>query len=105
SQVDFSQKLVLSIAAGVPVSRFYALLQADINIIRIMPNTPSLVGQGISGLFAPEHVSQLDHKFAASLMSSVGKVCWVDDENGINAITAVAGSAPAYFFLFMESIQ
>ncbi|SFU79218.1 pyrroline-5-carboxylate reductase [Xenorhabdus koppenhoeferi] len=104
-QVDFSPKLVLSIAAGIPVSRFYALLQDNLNIIRIMPNTPSLVGQGISGLFAPEHVAQPDREFAASLMSSVGKICWVDDENGINAITAVAGSAPAYFFLFMESMQ
>ncbi|SFN90565.1 pyrroline-5-carboxylate reductase [Xenorhabdus japonica] len=105
SHIDFSQKLVLSIAAGIPVSRFYALLQDNLNIIRIMPNTPSLIGQGISGLFAPEHIEQSDREFAASLMSSVGKVCWVNKENGINDIIAVAGSAPAYFFLFMESMQ
>ncbi len=105
SHVDFRQKLVLSIAAGIPVSRFYTLLQDNLNIIRIMPNTPSLVGQGVSGLFAPEHIGQSDREFAASLMSGVGKICWVNDENGINDIIAVAGSAPAYFFLFMESMQ
>ncbi|MDX7999181.1 pyrroline-5-carboxylate reductase [Xenorhabdus sp. Reich] len=105
SQVDFSQKLVLSIAAGIPIARFYALLQDNLNIIRIMPNTPSLVGEGVSGLFAPEYVSQPDREVAASLMSSVGKVCWVDDESSINDIIAIAGSAPAYFFLFMESMQ
>ncbi|MBE8596681.1 pyrroline-5-carboxylate reductase [Xenorhabdus sp. BG5] len=105
SYVDFSGKLVISIAAGIPVSRFYTFLQDNLNIIRIMPNTPSLVGQGMSGLFAPEHVGQADRDFAASLMRSVGKVCWVNDENGINDIIAIAGSAPAYFFLFMESMQ
>lgn len=105
SQVDFSRKLILSIAAGIPTARFYTLLQDNLNIIRIMPNTPSLIGQGVSGLFAPDNVSQTDREFAASLMSSVGTVCWVDNENGINDIIAVAGSAPAYFFLFMESMQ
>ncbi|MBD1226051.1 pyrroline-5-carboxylate reductase [Xenorhabdus griffiniae] len=105
SYVDFNGKLVISIAAGIPVSRFYTFLQENLNIIRIMPNTPSLVGQGMSGLFAPEHVGQADRDFAASLMRSVGKVCWVNDENGINDIIAIAGSAPAYFFLFMESMQ
>ncbi|KLU14785.1 MULTISPECIES: pyrroline-5-carboxylate reductase [Xenorhabdus] len=105
SHVDFNGKLVISIAAGIPVPRFYTLLQDNLNIIRIMPNTPSLVGQGMSGLFAPEHIGQADRNFAASLMSCVGKVCWVNDENGINDIIAIAGSAPAYFFLFMESMQ
>ncbi|CDL81631.1 pyrroline-5-carboxylate reductase [Xenorhabdus szentirmaii] len=104
-QLNFDQKLVLSIAAGMSVSRFYALLQDNLNIIRIMPNTPSLVGQGVSGMFAPEHVSQPDREFATSLMECVGKVCWVDNESGINDIIAIAGSAPAYFFLFMESMQ
>ncbi|WP_340611173.1 pyrroline-5-carboxylate reductase [Xenorhabdus bharatensis] len=105
SQVNFEQKLVLSIAAGIPLSRFYSFLQENLNIIRIMPNTPSLIGLGVSGMFAPEQVNQSDRQFAEILMNSVGKVCWVNDENGINDIIAVAGSAPAYFFLFMESMQ
>ncbi|MCS3407174.1 pyrroline-5-carboxylate reductase [Serratia sp. AKBS12] len=104
-QVDFSGKLVLSIAAGIQVSRFYQLLGDRLNIVRIMPNTPSLVGKGMSGLYAPAQVSRQDCDFTGELMSSVGKVCWVDDENGINGVIAAAGSAPAYFFLFMESMQ
>jgi pyrroline-5-carboxylate reductase len=103
--VDFKGKLVLSIAAGVQVARFYALLGDKLNLVRIMPNTPSLVGKGMTGLYAPEQVSQSDRDFTTELMSSVGKVCWVNDENGINSIIAVASSAPAYFFLFMEAMQ
>ncbi|CNF09880.1 pyrroline-5-carboxylate reductase [Yersinia mollaretii] len=103
--VDFTGKLVLSIAAGVQVSRFYALLGDRLNLVRIMPNTPSLIGKGMSGLYAPEQVSQDDRDFTTALMSSVGKVCWVNDENGINSVIAAAGSAPAYFFLFMEAMQ
>jgi pyrroline-5-carboxylate reductase len=104
-QVDFSGKLVLSIAAGILVSRFYQMLGERLNIVRIMPNTPSLVGKGMSGLYAPSQVSQQDRDYTSALMSSVGKVCWVDDENGINGVIAAAGSAPAYFFLFMDAMQ
>ncbi len=103
--VDFSNKLVLSIAAGVQVQRFYELLGDNLNIVRIMPNTPSLIGKGMSGLYAPQQVSQQDRDFTAELMSATGRICWVDTEKGINDIIAVAGSAPAYFFLFMEAMQ
>ncbi|ATZ95702.1 MULTISPECIES: pyrroline-5-carboxylate reductase [Dickeya] len=104
-QVDFSGKLVLSIAAGVSVARFRQLLGDSLNIVRIMPNTPSLVGQGMSGLYAPANVGEADRAFAADLMKSVGKLCWVADEAQINGVIAAAGSAPAYFFLFMEAMQ
>lgn len=104
-QVDFSGKLVLSIAAGILLNRFYQMLGEGLNIVRIMPNTPSLVGKGMSGLYAPAQVSQQDRDYTRDLMSSVGKVCWVDDENGINGVIAAAGSAPAYFFLFMDAMQ
>ncbi|RLM19067.1 pyrroline-5-carboxylate reductase [Brenneria alni] len=104
-QVDFSGKLVLSIAAGINIARFQALLGEAVNIVRIMPNTPSLVGKGMSGLYAPATVSAADREFTAGLMKSVGKVCWVESEQGINGVIAAAGSAPAYFFLFMEAMQ
>lgn len=104
-QVDFHGKLVLSIAAGVSVTRFCELLGEDLNIVRIMPNTPSLVGKGMSGLYAPDYVSAADRDFTADLMRSVGKICWVEQEAGINQVIAAAGSAPAYFFLFMEAMQ
>jgi len=105
NDVDFSKKLVLSIAAGVNVARFYQLLGDNLNIVRIMPNTPSLVGQGMSGLYAPEQVGTQDREYTRALMEAVGKVCWVDTEAGINHVIAAAGSAPAYFFLFMEAMQ
>lgn len=104
-QVNFSGKLVLSIAAGINVTRFQALLGEPLNIVRIMPNTPSLVGKGMSGMYAPTSVNQADKDFTAQLMQSVGKICWVDSESGINGVIAAAGSAPAYFFLFMEAMQ
>ncbi|MBJ7223720.1 MULTISPECIES: pyrroline-5-carboxylate reductase [unclassified Brenneria] len=104
-QVNFSGKLVLSIAAGISIARFQALLGENLNIVRIMPNTPSLVGKGMSGLYAPAAVSESDRAFTAGLMNSVGKVCWVENESGINGVIAAAGSAPAYFFLFMEAMQ
>ncbi|PWC21668.1 pyrroline-5-carboxylate reductase [Brenneria roseae subsp. roseae] len=104
-QVDFTGKLVLSIAAGISIDRFKALLDEKLNIVRIMPNTPSLVGKGMSGLYAPAIVSETDRAFTAELMKSVGKVCWVGNESGINGVIAAAGSAPAYFFLFMEAMQ
>ncbi|WP_413727703.1 pyrroline-5-carboxylate reductase [Sodalis sp. RH19] len=103
--MDFSGKLVLSIAAGVNVSRFYALLGETVAIVRIMPNTPALVGKGMSGLYAPDQVDRADRDFTADLMGAVGKVCWVDEESGINGVIAAAGSAPAYFFLLMEAMQ
>ncbi len=104
-EVDFSGKLVLSIAAGISVARFRSLLGEKLNIVRIMPNTPSLVGKGMSGLYAPEEVGPQDRDYSSDLMTAVGKVCWVDTEEGINHIIAAAGSAPAYFFLFMEAMQ
>ncbi|AHF75833.1 Pyrroline-5-carboxylate reductase [Sodalis praecaptivus] len=104
-EVDFSGKLVLSIAAGVTVSRFYALLGEDIAIVRVMPNTPCLVGKGMSGLYAPPQTREEDRTFSAQLMGAVGKLCWLEQESDINGVIAAAGSAPAYFFLFMEAMQ
>ncbi len=102
---NFSDKLVLTIAAGIPAQRYYQYLSPAINLIRIMPNTPSLVGHGMSGLFAEPSVSQQDKDFADELMQSVGKTLWCEQEQGINDVIAVSGSSPAYFFLFMESMQ
>lgn len=103
--IDWSKKLVISIAAGIQSARFDQMLDAQLSLVRVMPNTPSQLGLGMSGLYAPEKVSQQDKTFAAALMQSCGKVCWVKQESGINNIIAAAGSAPAYFFLFMEAMQ
>ncbi|AWK14918.1 pyrroline-5-carboxylate reductase [Candidatus Fukatsuia symbiotica] len=104
-KIDFSSKLILSIAAGIGISRFYALLGDKLNIIRIMPNTPASVGKGMSGLFAPTYVNQADRDFTERLLRSIGEICWLENEQDINKVIAAAGSAPAYFFLLMEAMQ
>ena len=103
--IDFSNKLVISIAAGINCSRLEDMLATKLNLVRVMPNTPSQLGLGMSGLYAPEYVEEQDKAFAAELMQACGKVCWVEQESGINNVIAAAGSAPAYFFLFMEAMQ
>ncbi|AGH80257.1 pyrroline-5-carboxylate reductase [Psychromonas sp. CNPT3] len=103
--VDFKNKLVISIAAGVSVQRLQGLLGETTEIIRTMPNTPSLLQKGMTGLFAPAQVSADNHLFAEQLLQCVGETIWVKTEAMINAIIAVSGSAPAYFFMFMEAIQ
>lgn len=103
--VNFADKLVISIAAGVSVTRLNDMLGGELKLVRVMPNTPALVSKGMSGLYAADSVSDADKQFAGSLMQAVGEVCWVEQESGINNVIAAAGSAPAYFFLFMEAMQ
>lgn len=93
--------LVISILAGVPVERLSALLGVE-RIVRCMPNLPASVGQGATGLFA--NVPQTDKDKADAVMVSVGVTVWVGDENLLHAVTAVAGSAPAYFFYALEAM-
>ena len=98
-------KLFLSIAAGLPVARLQSMLGGEYPIVRIMPNTPSLIGKGMSGLYADDTVSQEDKRYVDDVMNSVGETVWVDDESGINGVIAAAGSSPAYFFLFLQAMQ
>ncbi|MBO1518194.1 pyrroline-5-carboxylate reductase [Oceanisphaera pacifica] len=95
--------LLISIAAGINVARLQEMT-GQTRIIRTMPNTPSLLGLGMTGLYARPNISQGDRDYAEHMMQAVGKTLWVDEEDGINHIIAAAGSAPAYFFLFMEAM-
>jgi pyrroline-5-carboxylate reductase len=96
-------KLVISIAAGVKVAKIAAAL-GDVAIIRVMPNTPALIGQGVSALYANDRARpQLGR--ALSIFSAVGKAVVVEKEDLIDAVTAVSGSGPAYFFLLMETMM
>ena len=97
--------LVVSIAAGITIEQLLNWLGSNTAIVRCMPNTPALVGKGASGLFANEYVSDGQKQLAQSLMEAVGISVWVDGENDIDTVTAVSGSGPAYFFLFMEAMQ
>jgi pyrroline-5-carboxylate reductase len=97
-----SGKLFISIAAGVKVAKIAGVL-GDVPIIRVMPNTPALVGEGASALFANERAGALLGK-ALLVFSAVGKAVVVQEEGLIDAVTAVSGSGPAYFFLLMEAM-
>lgn len=97
-------KLLISIAAGIKVARLGEMAGGHDRIIRTMPNTPALLGLGMTGLYAPEHIAAADRDFAEQMMLAVGKTLWVEQESGINGVIAAAGSAPAYFFLFMQAI-
>ncbi|HSH83932.1 MAG TPA: pyrroline-5-carboxylate reductase [Guyparkeria sp.] len=98
-------QLVVSIAAGIPVTALQRWLGGHAAIVRAMPNTPSMVGCGATGLFAAKAVSREQRSDAESLMRAVGVVQWVDTESQIDEITALSGSGPAYVFYLMESMQ
>ncbi|MCW8195462.1 pyrroline-5-carboxylate reductase [Proteobacteria bacterium 005FR1] len=96
--------LIISIAAGIPVAKLSEWLGDDLAIIRCMPNTPALVQAGASGLYANGLTTAAQKTTAEAILSAVGIVEWLDDESLIDAVTAVSGSGPAYFFLFMEAM-
>ena len=97
--------LLVSIAAGIRISMLEAATRSGQPIVRCMPNTPALVLAGASGLYANEWVSPAQRDLALSLLEAVGKACWLDSEDQIDAVTALSGSGPAYFFLLMEAMQ
>ena len=97
--------VVVSIAAGIPVTALQHWLGATTPVIRCMPNTPALVHLGASGLFASAQVSDEQKALAEQLFSAVGLVVWLSAESEIDAVTALSGSGPAYFFLLMEAMQ
>ena len=99
---DYGNMLVVSIAAGIQIARLSTLLGGHSTIVRAMPNTPALIGLGMTGLFAPKEVSVADCTFAEQMLQAVGKTIWVGKESDLNSVIAASGSAPAYFFLFMQ---
>tara|TARA_R110000868_G_scaffold179802_2_gene420104 strand:+ start:118707 stop:119534 length:828 start_codon:yes stop_codon:yes gene_type:complete len=103
--IQAKQPLVISLAAGLMIASFEDWLGAGLAIVRCMPNTPSLVQCGASGLFANTAVTEAQKTIATDMMQAVGITLWVDAEEDINAVTAVSGSGPAYYFLVMEAMQ
>lgn len=97
-----SGTLVISIAAGIRIANITAVI-GEAPIIRVMPNTPALIGEGASALFANERATALVGQ-ATAIFSAVGKAVVVENEDLIDAVTAVSGSGPAYFFLLMEEM-
>jgi pyrroline-5-carboxylate reductase len=99
------QPLFISIAAGLRSTDIDRWLGGNRAVVRCMPNTPALVRLGASGLFANDRVDTVRKDLAESIMHSTGITVWVDDEAQLDAVTAISGSGPAYFFLFIEALQ
>ncbi|MFA9487053.1 MULTISPECIES: pyrroline-5-carboxylate reductase [unclassified Moraxella] len=97
-----SGQLVLSVAAGLTVDTLCAWLGGHQRVVRSMPNLPSAIGLGATGMYAKADVSESDKAVADAIMSASGLVAWLDDEALMHAVTAAAGSAPAYFFYILE---
>ena len=99
-----NKQLIVSIAAGTPLSLLQAWLGESIPIVRCMPNTPALIGEGISGLHCNVHVTDELRRIAEQLMSVCGEVVWLNSDDEMDMVTALSGSGPAYFFAVIENL-
>ena len=97
--------VVMSIAAGTRIANLVQWLGGYSRIVRAMPNTPALVGAGVSGAYAPPDVSAASRTLAGSVLEAAGTVVWVDREEMLDAVTGVSGSGPAYVFYFLEGLE
>lgn len=100
-----STQLVISIAAGIRAADLSRWLGGYARIVRTMPNTPALVGMGVTGLTALAGVDEAGRSLASQVLGAVGETVWFDDESKIDAVTAISGSGPAYVFYFIEAMQ
>ncbi len=98
-----AEKLIISVIAGVPCQVYFQAIGKGIRLVRTMPNMPSRIGQGMTGLYA-ENCSDKDKRLAEKLMQYAGKTLWVEDERGIDFINAISGSGPAYVYAFIHHL-
>ena len=96
---------VVSIAAGITTTTLQAWLGPQAVVVRAMPNTPALLGAGMTGLYAAAEVSAADRQAVADILATTGQVRWIDDEALMDVVTAVSGSGPAYLFAFAEAME
>jgi pyrroline-5-carboxylate reductase len=97
------QPLIVSVAAGIRSADIARWLGRPA-IVRTMPNTPALIGRGVTGMAATAQVSQAQRELAESILRAAGEVVWFDDEAQLDAVTALSGSGPAYVFYFIEAL-
>ncbi len=97
--------LLLSVAAGIPHAALARWFGAQTPVVRTMPNRPALNGFGATGLYAPASVGAANRALAESIMAAVSATVWVEHESQMDTVTALSGSGPAYFFLFMEALE
>ena len=105
ASIQAKPTLVISVAAGIRSKDINRWLGGNHSIVRTMPNTPSLIQTGATGLFANEAVTEEQKSQAEHILRAAGLTIWVDDENQLDAVTALSGSGPAYYFLFMEAME
>ncbi|SOT40957.1 pyrroline-5-carboxylate reductase [Burkholderia cenocepacia] len=98
-------QLVISIAAGIRGTDLARWLGGYARVVRTMPNTPALVGMGVTGLAALPGVDAAGRELASNVLGAVGEIVWFDDEAQLDAVTAISGSGPAYVFYFIEALQ
>ncbi|MEP1584420.1 MAG: pyrroline-5-carboxylate reductase [Marinobacter sp.] len=103
--VQNTRPLMVSIAAGLEASTLDEWLGGGLPLVRVMPNTPSLVGKGAAGLCANDQVKEKQKTMVESVFNSIGSALWVEDESPLHAVTALSGSGPAYFFLMLEALE
>ncbi len=101
---NLSGQLVFSICAGVRIAQISAWLGGHENIVRAMPNTPALIGKGITGAYFAPQVLSMAREHAETLMRATGTFAWFESEKMLDAVTAVSGSGPAYVFYFIEAL-
>ncbi|MCZ6853282.1 MAG: pyrroline-5-carboxylate reductase [Gammaproteobacteria bacterium] len=102
--IHCKSQLLISVAAGAPINSLQAWTSKEQPIVRCMPNTPALLGVGVTALYANAHVRPDQHAAAQRVLEAAGKVVWLTDETQLDAVTAVSGSGPAYFFYLMEAM-
>jgi len=100
-----AKPLVVSIAAGITTTQLERWLGGALPIVRTMPNTPALLGAGVTGLFANARVDAAGRARTQALLEATGRCVWIDEEARMDAVTAVSGSGPAYVFLLAEAMQ
>lgn len=102
---QLGNQLVISVAAGIRISDLSRWLGDYAKVVRTMPNLPALIGSGVAGLYALPKVTDAERQRAEAILSAVGETVWVANDAQIDAITAVSGSGPAYFFYFVEALE
>lgn len=98
------EQLLLSVAAGITLHALHGWVADDVPVVRTMPNSPALLGLGVTGLFADERCSEAHRAQADLVMGACGETVWLGAEQQLDAVTAISGSGPAYYFLFTEAL-
>lgn len=103
--IQQKKPLIISVAAGIREEHLQKWLGGNIAIVRCMPNTPALIRAGATALYANRFVNAKQHELAESILRAVSMIVWLKNENEMDAVTALSGSGPAYFFLVIEALQ